>query len=329
MWERLIPTDPGLFFSKSDPHDPRLGEVVRRLGGASDRGLLEGADAVLLGAPEDRGILANKGREGARLGPRAIRKAFYRLTPGFSPFLSDLKLADLGDVRTQGRTLEEVHEDLASVVAEVVALGVVPLVLGGGHDLAYPGLLGLARGLKLGEGQLGVINVDQHLDVRDLSWGGITSGTPFYRALEELPDRPLRGEHFVEYGVQESHNSPYYYNWLVERRATIMTLNEVQGRPMETFLKALQVAGRGPRVLAVSVDIDAARSTDAPGASAGSPNGLSAQDMNKIAHLAGRSDRVRFFDLMEMSPPLDQDGRTASLAADILFWFLKGMCERR
>ena len=329
MWERLIPADPGLFFSKGDPHDPRLGEVVRRLGGPQDAPLLEGADAALLGVPEDRGILANKGREGARLGPRAIRKAFYRLTPGFNPFLSDLKLVDLGDIRTQGRTLEEVHEDLASVVGEVAALGVVPLVLGGGHDLAYPDLLGLCTGLKLGEGQLGVINVDQHLDVRDLSFGGITSGTPFYRALEELPGRPLRGENFVEYGVQESHNSPYYYNWLMERRATILTLGEVQGRPIETFLKSLQLAGRGPRVLTVSVDIDAVRSTDAPGASAGSPNGLSAQDVAKIAHLAGRTERVRLLDILETCPPLDQDGRTASLAADILFWFLKGMCERR
>ena len=98
---------------------------------------------------------------------------------------------------------------------------------------------------------------------------------------------------------------------------------------METFIRALQIAGRGTRAIAVSVDIDSVRSTDAPGASAVSPNGLSSHELNKIAYLAGRSYKVKYLDVMEISPPLDQDGRTASLGADVIFRFLKGMCERR
>ncbi|MDY0284306.1 MAG: hypothetical protein RBQ82_07345 [Synergistaceae bacterium] len=37
---------------------------------------------------------------------------------------------------------------------------------------------------------------------------------------------------------------------------------------------------------------------------------------------------MRYLDIMEVSPPLDQDHRTASLAASSIFWFLRGLSER-
>jgi formimidoylglutamase len=325
--EGLVSADPELFFSKGDPDDPRLGETVRRAVPRDAESLLEGAHVAILGVPEDRGIAANHGREGARFGPRAIRRAFYRLTPGFRPYLTELSLVDLGDVPVQGKSLEEVHDELANVVEAVVRAGVLPVVLGGSHDLTYPGLLGLTRGLGLKGGELGVVNLDSHLDVRDPA-RGLSSGTPFRRALEELPGGALRGENFVEFGVQEGHNSPVHERWLAERRATILTLKAVQGKPMESFLQALQIAGLGTRGIAVSVDIDGVQSTDAPGASARHADGLPGQDLDRIARLAGRAPRVRYFDVMEMSPPLDEGERTASACASALFWFLKGILER-
>jgi len=325
----LTPPDRGLFFTKEDPKDPRMGELVIPVDQSFGDRVVSEFDAVIIGMPEDRGVRANRGREGARLAPDEVRRHFYKLTPGFGPSLSELKIGDLGNVKVEGMTLDEAHGALRWVVRWVSSMGIIPIVIGGGHDNSYPGLYGLSEGLKLGEGELGVVNVDQHLDVRDLSWGGVTSGTPFYRSLEEMPTRCLRGRNFVEYAIQEGHNSPYYYEWLCERHATVMTFDEVQGRPMETFIRALQIAGRGTRAIAVSVDIDSVRSTDAPGASAVSPNGLSSHELNKIAYLAGRSYKVKYLDVMEISPPLDQDGRTASLGADVIFRFLKGMCERR
>lgn len=329
MTEQMVPPEEELFFRKDDPNDLRVGEVVTRCADERQRaGALEGADVAILGCPEDRGVVANGGRAGAARAPRAVRKAFYKLTPGFRPSLTDLEIVDLGDIDTEGLSLEEVHHRLSATVAHVAARGVLPMVLGGGHDLSYPVIAGLTAGLALGQGQLGVINVDSHLDVRDMSLG-ITSGTPFYRLLTELDDGALSGRNLVEYAVQESHNAPYYYGWLRERHAAIFTLKHVQGRPLETFLQALQIAGEGPRNVAVSVDIDVGRSTDAPGASASNANGLTAQDLEKVAYVAGRTERVSILDIMEVCPPLDQDGRTAALAAAVMFWFLKGMCERR
>lgn len=313
------------FFTRNDPSDPRLGDLVVPVADGLE-GLPQDARIAILGFPEDRGIAANGGKTGAAEGPEAIRKAFYHLTPGFGRDFYNLPMVDMGDV-SPGETLEESHESLTRAVKGITERGLFPIVLGGGHDLTFAGLRGLVEGLSLAKGQLGLINVDSHLDVRDLSHG-ITSGTPFRRALDELPRQALLGRSFVEFGIQEPFNSPHHYRWVREQGATVMTLTSVGNRPLEYFLEASRIAGDGTRAVALSIDIDAARNQEAPGASASNPRGFKAPELEKIAYLAGRTDRIRYLDMVEMCPPRDENGRTASLCAGILFWFCKGFSER-
>src|SRR6185312_1348287 len=69
----LKPTDSKLFFSKNDPLDPRLGDLVKTS--------TDGADVVIMGYPDDEGVRLNGGREGAEFGPAEIRHWLYRTTP--------------------------------------------------------------------------------------------------------------------------------------------------------------------------------------------------------------------------------------------------------
>ena len=319
----LEKADRDLFYSRNDPKDRRLGELVHRGKMSSVRD----SDVVIIGVPEDRGILANKGRAGAAKGPDDVRRRLYKLTPGFNMDLDRIRVIDAGNISTKGLTLEEVHLALQEAVSDAVSRGGIPLVIGGGHDLTYPGLAGLVRGAGLKKDSLGLINVDSHLDVRT-DENGINSGTSFYRALTQLPNKALSGSAFVEFGIQELYNSPYYYNWVKKQGGNVFTLKEVSERVMESFIQALSIVSKKGRTVALSLDIDAVRSTEAPGASASNPSGLKAPELDKIAYLAGRSPQIRYLDIMEVSPPLDQDHRTASLAASSIFWFLRGLSER-
>ena len=319
----LEKADRDLFYSRNDPKDRRLGELVHRGKMSSVRD----SDVVIIGVPEDRGILANKGRAGAAKGPDDVRRRLYKLTPGFNMDLDRIRVIDAGNISTKGLTLEEVHLALQEAVSDAVSRGGIPLVIGGGHDLTYPGLAGLVRGAGLKKDSLGLINVDSHLDVRT-DESGINSGTSFYRALTQLPNKALSGSAFVEFGIQELYNSPYYYNWVKKQGGSVFTLKEVSERVMESFIQALSIVSKKGRTVALSLDIDAVRSTEAPGASASNPSGLKAPELDKIAYLAGRSPQIRYLDIMEVSPPLDQDHRTASLAASSIFWFLRGLSER-
>lgn len=315
--------DKSLFYSRNDERDRRFGELI----GQTEIGAVKAGSVIILGVPEDRGVTANKGRAGAAQGPDEIRRKLYKLTPGFHIDMEKLQVHDAGNLDTEGLSLEEVHLAEQSAVAAIVSRGALPIVLGGGHDLTYPGVAGLVEGAGIGRDGLGLINVDSHLDVRT-DEEGINSGTSFYRALTQLPDKALAGDSFVEFGIQEQYNSPYYYNWVRSQGGHVYTLREVSERVMESFLNILTLAGRNSHAVALSLDIDAVRSTEAPGASASNPSGLKAPELEKIAYLAGRSSNIRYLDIMEVSPPLDEDHRTAALAASALFWFFRGLSER-
>lgn len=320
-----------LFFSKGDPKDPRLGEIVKRWENEEEllSLLSSGADAVIIGIPDDTGIIRNKGREGAKKGPDAVRKKFYTLTPGCISEIDKLKIVDIGNVKIE-EDIEKTHQNVEKVVEEITKMGIIPIIIGGGHDFAHPVMEGLIRGYsarKNGELKYGRINTDSHFDVRDLTFR-LTSGVPFYLTLE-MEGNPVLGKNFVEFGFQEHHNAKVHYDYLVNKGATIIALEEIQRDGLEKcWNKAKTIAEEGTEAVGLSIDIDAARVSDAPGASAAYPNGFTAAELEKIAYLAGRDEKIKMLDIFEICPLLDIDNRTAALGASIMFYFLRGVKER-
>src|SRR5947207_13459441 len=118
---------PDMFFSRKDPNDPRLGEIVLR-----DPNDYASADVVILGCPQDEGVRRNKGREGASKAPDAIREQFYKLTP----LNIKKRIFDIGDTDTSG-TLEEIHDRHTEIVKKVISDGKRLVVIGGGNDISF------------------------------------------------------------------------------------------------------------------------------------------------------------------------------------------------
>ena len=85
----------------------------------------------------DAGVARNQGRVGAAAGrpASAVRPACRPMT----------RLLDAGDVACEGDALEAAQDALGQRVA---ALGARPLVLGGGHEIAWGSFQGLARWLE-------------------------------------------------------------------------------------------------------------------------------------------------------------------------------------
>ena len=171
IFELTSRPDPNVFFSRNDPHDPRLGEIV-----STDEKDYATADIVILGCPQDEGVRRNNGRVGAADAPNAVREQFYKLTP----FNIKKKLVDLGDVRIGG-SLEETHETHCAVVAKILSDGKRLIVIGGGNDISYPD--GVAMAKVFGPDKWIGINIDSHLDVRIAEQRN--SGTPYRQLLEE------------------------------------------------------------------------------------------------------------------------------------------------
>lgn len=300
----LMLPDPAL--RGADPE--RIGARVRTL---VEAGNLQPGDVVMLGLCNEQGVIANGGRPGAAHGPKAFRKAFFRLNAGC---LGHGHLWDAGDVPAEA-PYEAFLEVASATVSACIKQGALPIVLGGGHDCSYGNYLGLFDALG---GAPAVIAVDAHLDMRPTH--GPSSGNPFFRMLEH----GLPGDQLVEVGLIPWVNASQHRLYGESRGVHLHFLEP--GRTQASVDQVGQALRRfetqGQRVLA-TFDLDAFEAAHAPGVSAVNPWGLTADAGLALAQAFGVSPAVACLDLMELAPPLDPDGRTSRFAAFLVAAFLE------
>lgn len=321
IWAHLVEPDEALFYSRGDKNDVRLGDHVKR----GERNFSTEMQLGILGVPEDEGVRRNKGRPGAAEAPDAIRRALYKLTPyhiGTEENITALSIFDFGNLNVKG-SLENIHERLQNVVETILGFGIIPVVIGGGHDITYPNFCAFAKR----KNNTGLINVDTHFDVREPN-PLRTSGTPFRQILEHSTTI-LLPRNFVEIGIQPYANARWHYDYLLSREATIFTLREVQEEGIEKIVSlSYQIASNLTEAVFVSFDLDAVRAADAPGVSASYPTGLTAEELLKIARYVGQQMKTMMIDLVEINPKRDLDDRTSQLAALTILNFLTGVANR-
>ena len=261
-----------------------------------------GCTVALLGLADDAGVGLNGGRPGARLGPSAIRQALARYGVASDALP---RVYDAGDI-TPGDSLEQTHDRVSEATGWLLDRGLFPLGLGGGHDLSFP----FVRAVIDRFGPLIGLYCDPHLDVR----AEPGSGMPFRALVERC-------------GVRELHIRGF--NPLVNSAAHVEWFTTHGGR-----LDGFGVDDPWPDAnMFVSFDLDVIDQAFAPGVSATNPCGWSPRQAEAWVRAAGRCNRVRCFDIMELSPPNDLPhatggGQTARLAAHLLLSFLAGFAER-
>jgi len=304
---------PEVFFSRKDKNDPRLGEIVAR-----EEKDYEAANIVILGCPQDEGVRRNNGREGAALAPFAIREQFYKLTP----FNIKRKIFDLGDVKL-GANLEETHDTHLEVVTQVLKGGKRLIVLGGGNDISYPD--GRAMSEVFGPEWWIGINIDSHLDVRVAEQRN--SGTPYRQLLEE---GHLLPKYFYEVAFQTHFCSPIYYEYIRGLGVNRISLEMLRSRneadlELKESIKLKFIGHSSSLNTFFGFDLDAVRSSHAPGTSAPSPLGLSASEFIQLVKYAASLANTRIIEFSEVNPKYDADNRTAKLVAIAMHRFCSGV----
>jgi formiminoglutamase len=266
---------------------------------------------ALLGICCDSGVKRNLGRTGARNGPNSLRRAL-----ALQAWHLTLPCYDAGNLQCREDYLEALQEEEADRIETLLELGHFPLLLGGGHEIAFGGFLGLFRFLESrGEsGGLGIINFDAHFDLRRAS--PANSGTPFLQMADECGLRQAPFRYFC-LGVSEVANSAALFQrahalgaeWLMDQQLTPWNLGAAEER-LRNFLT-------GCDALYLSIDLDVLPAAVAPGVSAPAARGVSLEVVEHllsfIRSLAGT--RLRLAVIAELNPDFDSDGRTAKVAA--------------
>lgn len=272
---------------------------------------LEKATHVVIGCPQDMGVERNHGRPGAAQAPAAIRELFYKLKPATES--GAISIVDLGDVDCDA-SLEEIHEKQEVLVTALLKVGKTVIVLGGGNDLSLPD----ASAVHAVYPKYTAINMDAHLDMRKSAQRH--SGTPYRDLINAGKLDPV---HFHETGIQTWANSPRYLDDARSMGVNIHTLADIHNQGPRNFFNTLFENIKGTPLFA-GLDMDAVRASDAPGVSASSPMGFSAKSLLNFAEHCRTHGQTAVFEITEVNPTFDIDGRTARLAALAMYTFIYG-----
>lgn len=274
----------------------------------------------------DEGVRRNRGRTGAAKGPLSIRKELANLPCWFT---QDVKLYDAGNILCEDASLETAQSVLADLVTRTLELGLFPIVLGGGHEIA----LGHYRGIQnylIQENPrpaLGIINFDAHLDLRPYDGTG-SSGTMF----RQIADDCLASGQAYAYlciGAQKYANTVALFKTAEALGADYILSKDLAEEIPWKALEVIESHLKQNDGIYLTICADVFSSAFAPGVSATQPLGLEPELVLKLLKLIFRSGKVRGFDIAEVAPRFDQDSTTANLAKVLIFSAVNALAHLR
>lgn len=256
---------------------------------------LQNADFVLIGVPDHSG--SHSYRLGAKKGPQAIRRVALERCIFKRHGKKSLAQVSSGIIHTKIHDLGDLHKkDLCLALKKLK--GKTPIILGGDHSITIEAL----RNFK----NVAVVYFDAHPDM-------ISSSKGYYGSV--LMDGQENTEKSIIIGVREPELEEIYN--IKKKKLVCIT-------PLHFYEKGLpwvwqQIAKRtkGKKVY-ISIDLDVFDPSLAPGVSTPVPGGL---DFTQVLYLVKRIMQERVvvgFDIMELTPPFDQDQKTAHLAVKLL-----------
>jgi formiminoglutamase len=268
---------------------------------------------AILGFRCDEGVKRNQGRPGASEGPDVLREALAKL-----PLQQqNLCVYDAGDISCEDGDLEQAQAALGEAVYILLQHGLTPILLGGGHEIAWGHYQGIAKFLT--KEKLGIVNFDAHFDMRPLLPNNQgSSGTPFLQIADASHQA---GRHF-DYnciGIQPSGNIPSLFNTLEKHHGHVILAEEIHLNKIEKYTSFIKSLLKRNEKLYVTICLDVFAASDAPGVSAPQVLGLTPWQVIEFIRALAASGKVISYDLAEFAPPYDIDHRTARLAASLIF----------
>ena len=296
-----------LFFkaaeTPSDLPTSAIGQSIKQLNDASLD--IEKTDLAIIGITDNRGSSVNQGVKEA---PKAVREKFYRLKKSAKTY----RIADLGDLQT-GQDYQDTLDRLQEVCEHLLSIKVVPLIIGGTHDLALSQYLAYESKNEL----ISVLSVDAKLDVEVQ---GDPNETFLSRLITHKPN------------FMFSYNHLAHQSYLVEADA-LSAMDKLYfealrlGELRENFQNAEPII-RMANLL--SFDMTAIRNADLTANASAQPFGLTAEEACQIMWYAGMNEKMSSVSFTELNPDLDdQHQSSAAVVATMIWYFIEGFYNRK
>ncbi len=263
-------------------------------------------DMAIVGIADKKGNINAKNYEST---PDYIRKQLYLLhTWGYN-----FKIADIGNIiSTKSQT--ENYNILSNVVRELLSQNIIPIILGGSHDLTY----GQYNGYKSFEKKLNLVIVDSKIDFIEKN-NDINNESFLYTILTTQIAQIFN---FSLIGYQS-----YFVQPQIIAKMEQMHFDFYRLGTFRYNIEEVEPILRNADML--SFDITAIRQSDAPGSNNSSPNGFYAEEACQIMRYAGMSDKLTSIGFYEVNPRLDINSQTAQLVSQMIWYFVDGFYNRK
>jgi formiminoglutamase len=268
---------------------------------------------AMLGFSCDEGIRRNLGRTGAADGPDNLRHVLAQLPV----HRQDAIVFDAGNIICRDYDLESAQQALAYAVNILLEHGFTPILIGGGHEMAWGHYQGIAK--QYPKQNLGIINFDTHFDMRPvLDHQKGTSGTPFLQIATAHDDAKRRFDYNC-IGIQPQGNIRSLYKTAERYRAKILSADELHIQPPQFAEQFIDRITTENDYVYLSLCLDVFSAAYAPGVSAPQAFGLTPWQVIPLVRRLTQSRKVLSYDIAELSPKYDVDSRTVKLTANFVY----------
>jgi formiminoglutamase len=232
---------------------------------------------------------------------------------------AEVKFVDFGNVECENGDMEAAQKMLEQKVSQLLAHNAFPIIIGGGHDIAYGHYNGISKYIGTNE-SIGIINFDAHFDLRT-NENGNNSGTPFYQIAQ---DCKVNGSAFsyLCLGIRKDANDKILFETADDLGVDYIENNEFSIEHAKLIVRKLLDFIHKADHIYVTIDLDGFSSAYAPGVSAPSPMGFRPKIVLETLEIIIKSKKLISMDIAEMSPKYDIDGHTAKLAASLIHYVI-------
>jgi formiminoglutamase len=274
---------------------------------------------VIIGVAEDIGPRANLGFAGAEAGFNAFITRFLNVQS--NRFLNGSEIVVYGVVRCSEtfsisddlvelrNTVEHLDLLLEEVLQVVFSSGGIPIVIGGGHNNAYPIIKAYSH---VNQKKIDVLNIDPHADFRKLE--GRHSGNSFSYAMQE----GALGKYTV-LGLHQSYNSEFMLQDL-EKNGVDFTFFEDYIDDKEVFYSDLSKFE--DKQFGLEIDMDTIKQMPS---SAYTPSGFSVEEMRRAIRFLSSSSDVVYLHLPEAAP---QNEREATFVGKVITYLVTDFIKK-
>ncbi len=220
----------------------------------------------------------------------------------------ELPFADLGNI-------QKIHPDvIIPLLSELLAGGIIPIIIGRHQAYTYPQYMAYQQSKETVNAVILGERIPFTMDERKKE-------NDYYYLNHILDQKDHFLFHLAQLGYQSHYVDKEVLMYMAEKgfECTRLALLKKQLEDWEPTIRDADL---------LSFDLSAIRQSDAPGQALPSPSGLFSEEASQVAYFAGLSDKLSSIGFYGFDPEKDKHHQTAQLAAQMIWYFASGVCNR-